>query len=92
MHDTYLNAQYNRIERRRGPKKAIIAVAASILTSAYHMLKNECDYIDLGPDFLQKLGRRGSGRRLASCPPAMAGTRRWLRSSELIEVQKGTCP
>ena len=57
MHDTYLNAQYNRIERRRGPKKAIIAVAASILTSAYHMLKDESDYIDLGPDFLQNLNR-----------------------------------
>ena len=56
-HDTYLNAQYNRIERRRGPKKAIIAVAASILTSAYHMLKDESDYIDLGPDFLQNLNR-----------------------------------
>ena len=38
--ETYLHAQYLRIRSRRGAKKAIGAVAASILTAAYHMLKN----------------------------------------------------
>jgi transposase len=45
---TYLHAQYLRLRSRRGPKTAIGAVAASILTAAYHMLKNGTLYQDLG--------------------------------------------
>jgi transposase len=37
---SYLHAQYMRLRSRRGAKKAIGAVAASMLTTAYHMLKN----------------------------------------------------
>jgi transposase len=47
--DSYLNAQFHRIKARRGPKKAILAVAASILTAVYHMLKDGTFYQDLGP-------------------------------------------
>ena len=36
--NSYLQAQFLRLKARRGPKKAAIAVAASILTAAYHML------------------------------------------------------
>jgi transposase len=46
--DSYLQAQFYRIRARRGPKKAIIAVAASILTAIYHMLKDGTMYQDLG--------------------------------------------
>lgn len=45
---TYLHAQYVRLRARRGAKKAICAVAASILTAAYHMLKDGTFYQDLG--------------------------------------------
>jgi transposase len=45
---SYLQAQYLRLRSRRGAKKAICAVAASILTAAYHMLKNGTLYQDLG--------------------------------------------
>ena len=45
---SYLQAQYSRIRSRRGPKKAIGAVTASILTAAYHMLKDGTLYQDLG--------------------------------------------
>jgi transposase len=45
---SYLQAQYLRLRSRRGPKKAIGAVAASILTAAYHMLKDGTLYQDLG--------------------------------------------
>jgi transposase len=48
--DSYLNAQFHRIKARRGPKKAIVAVAASILTAIYHMLKDGTMYHDLGPN------------------------------------------
>ena len=46
--DSYLQAQFYRIKARRGPKKAIMAVAASILTAIYHMLKDGTMYRDLG--------------------------------------------
>jgi transposase len=41
--DSYLQAQFYRIKARRGPKKAIMAVAASILTAIYHMLQGRDD-------------------------------------------------
>ena len=46
--NSYLQAQYYRIKARRGPNKAIMAVAASILTAIYHMLKDGTMYKDLG--------------------------------------------
>jgi transposase len=45
---SYLQAQFQRLRSRRGAKKAIGAVAASILTAAYHMLKTGTLYADLG--------------------------------------------
>jgi transposase len=45
---SYLQAQFLRLRSRRGAKKAICAVAASLLTSIYHMLKKGVAYIDLG--------------------------------------------
>jgi transposase len=48
--NSYLQAQYLRIRSRRGAKKAIGAVAASMLTAAYHMLKDGTLYQDLGPN------------------------------------------
>jgi transposase len=45
---SYLQAQFHRVRARRGAKKAIGAVAASILTAAYHMLKNGTLYEELG--------------------------------------------
>ena len=54
--DTYLSAQFQRLRARRGPKRAAIAVAHSILVIVYHLLANpEAEYRDLGGDyFLQK--------------------------------------
>ena len=40
VRDSYLQAQFLRLKARRGAKKAILAVAASMLTAAHHMLKN----------------------------------------------------
>ena len=51
---SYLQAQFHRLRARRGAKKAIGAIAASILTAAYHMLKNGTLYQDLGPDHFAK--------------------------------------
>ncbi len=60
----YLRAQYFRLRSRRGPKKAIVAVAASILTAAYHMLANGALYQDLGPNYFAKSDQTKHTNRL----------------------------
>jgi len=50
--DTFLGERYRRIARRRGKKKAIVAVGRSILVIVWHLLSDpEARYHDLGPDF-----------------------------------------
>jgi transposase len=49
--DTYLAAQFWRLARRIGKKKAAGAVGHSILVIAWHLLAYDCDYRDLGGDF-----------------------------------------
>jgi transposase len=51
---SYPRAQYLRLKARRGPNKAILAVAASLLTAAYHMLKYGVEYHDLGPNHYEQ--------------------------------------
>lgn len=46
--ESYLRAQFLRLKSRRGPKKAILAVAASMLTAAFFMLRDGVEYRDLG--------------------------------------------
>ena len=48
---TYLAAQYHHLAARRGPNKATVAVAHSIVVSAWHMLSNGAPYHDLGADW-----------------------------------------
>jgi transposase len=62
--DTDLRSQFLRLRSRRGPKKAIIAVAASILTAVYHMLTNDLPYHDLGANHLDRLDKTRTARRL----------------------------
>ena len=61
---SYLQAQYYRIRARRGPKKAIVAVAASILTAIYHMLKDGTMYQDLGPNHFDAHAKERQKNRL----------------------------
>lgn len=50
--DTYLSAQFHRLRARKGAKRAAVAVAHSILTIAYHLIrKPEARFTDLGGDF-----------------------------------------
>ncbi len=62
--NTYLQAQFLRLRARRGPKKAIMAVAASMLTAIYHMLKNGVDYHDLGANHFTRADKTKSVNRL----------------------------
>jgi transposase len=52
--DSYYRAQFYRLQARRGPQKAICAVAASILTAIYHILKDGVPHQDLGIDYFDK--------------------------------------
>ncbi len=62
--ETYLRAQFLRIKGRRGPRKAIMAVAASILTAAYFMLRDGIEYRDLGADYFDHLDTTKAASRL----------------------------
>jgi transposase len=52
---TYLAAQFRRLAARRGKKRALVAVGHSLLVIMYHVLKNNVEYHDLGPDYFDKL-------------------------------------
>jgi len=55
--DTFLGERYRRLARRRGKKKAIVAVGRSILIIIWHLLSNpETTFIDLGPDHYDTRG------------------------------------
>jgi transposase len=58
--DTYLSAQFWRLARRIGKKKASIAVAHSILVICWHLITNDADYDDLGGDYFT---RRNTNRQ-----------------------------
>jgi transposase len=60
----YLHAQFLRLRARRGPKKAILAVAASILTAAYYLLRDRVPYRDLGPLYFARLDQDRTAQRL----------------------------
>src|SRR5256712_6913988 len=49
--DGYFHAQFLRLKSRRGPKKAILAVAASMLTDVYYMLRDGVEFHDLGAQY-----------------------------------------
>jgi len=63
---SYLQAQFHRLRARRGAKKAIGAVAASILTAVYEMLKTGALYDDLGSHHFDKRGKGKQIHRLVS--------------------------
>jgi transposase len=61
---TYLSAQYRRLATRRGKKRAILAVAHSILVMAYYMIQRQEPYRDAGADFFDRLQPEDTARRL----------------------------
>jgi transposase len=64
MKGSYFQAQYHRFRARRDIKKAIVTVAASILTAIYHMLKDGSMYKDLGPNHFDQRARQRQKNRL----------------------------
>jgi transposase len=68
--NSYLSSQYHRIAARRGNNRATVAVGHTILTIAYHILKNNVPYKELGSDFFEQRRKndiiRKSVKRLES--------------------------
>jgi transposase len=62
--NSYLHAQYLRLRARRGSKKAIVAVAASILTAVYYIIRDGTPYMDLGIRYFDQRDRSRAARRL----------------------------
>jgi transposase len=61
---SYYRAQFFRLQARRGPQKAICAVAASILTTIYHMLKDGVPHLDLGAAYFDNRSPKAKLNRL----------------------------
>lgn len=61
---SYFQAQYYRLRSRRGSRKAICAVAASLLTTIYHMLRNGACYHDLGANHFDQKAKAKHVQRL----------------------------
>ncbi len=64
--DSYYKAQFHRLRAKHGAKKAICAVAASMLTAIYHMLKNGVPHRDLGIDHFQNCKPEAKLKRLVA--------------------------
>lgn len=62
---SYYKAQFFRLQTRRGPQKAICAVAASILTAIYHMLRDGTFHQDLGAAYFDRRSPEAKVKRLA---------------------------
>ena len=64
--NSYYSAQFHRLRSRRGPQKAICAVAASILTAIYHMVKSGAPHRDLGADYFDRRAPEAKAKRLVA--------------------------
>jgi transposase len=64
--DTYLSAQFQRLAARRGKKRAIVAVAHSILVIAYHLIRRKVTYQDLGGNYFDQHNAEATQRHLVS--------------------------
>jgi hypothetical protein len=61
---TYLSAQYRRLATRRGKKRAMMAVAHSMLVMASSMIQRQEPYREAGGDFFDRLQPEDTARRL----------------------------
>jgi transposase len=64
--DSYYKAQFHRLRAKHGPKKAICAVAASMLTAIYHMLRDGTEHKDLGAAHFDRRSTKVKANRLVA--------------------------
>jgi len=56
--ESYFYAKYCKIAARRGGKRAIVAVAHSMIVAIYHMLKNKEHFVDMGSDYFDTINAK----------------------------------
>jgi hypothetical protein len=61
---TVENFTYRRLAKRRGSKRAAVAVAHSILVIIYYLLSNQTTYQEKGETFFEEQERQGAEKRL----------------------------
>jgi transposase len=61
---TYLRDKFHRLRVRMGAKKAAVAVAHKILVAAFHMLQRAVAFADLGADYLDRVDKHRTAKRL----------------------------
>jgi transposase len=64
--DSYLGAQFRRLAARRGVKRALVAVAHSLLVIIYTLLTRRSTYADLGPGYFDQRDRQHTSKRLVA--------------------------
>ena len=63
MKDNYLSAQYHRLAAKKGAKRALVAVAHSILVIVYHILTDGTEYQDLGENYFDERSKEATIKR-----------------------------
>ncbi len=61
---SYYRDKYNRLRARRGPVRALLAIAHKLLVAAFHMLSTGEAFRDLGENYLDGITRRRSTAKL----------------------------
>jgi len=90
---TYFRAQFRRLSRRRGPKKAAVAVAHTLLIVIYHVLRAGEPHTELGVDYFNTLSsarlERHHVRRLEQLGYKVSLTPLWLRKPRTATAVSG---
>ena len=60
--DTYLVAQYYRLARRKGKRRAVMAVAHSVLVIVYHVVREKKSHQELGAAYFDRLDTQRTQR------------------------------
>lgn len=61
--NTYLRSKYDSLVRRRGKKRALVAIGHKILIAAYHILQDKVVYKELGAEYLQEIKKEKQIKR-----------------------------
>ena len=61
---TYLRDKFHRLRARMGAKKAAVAIAHKILVAAFHMLQRATTFADLGAEYLDRVDKHRTAKRL----------------------------
>jgi hypothetical protein len=62
--NTYLSSHFRRLAARRGKKRAVIAVAHTLIVIGYRLQKNQSNYDDLGGNYFDRIHSDGLKRYL----------------------------